>query len=53
MTMAIAPIGRLTQNTRRQDMYWIRKAPRDGPMTAATPKTEETRPCTRARSCGV
>ena len=30
-------MGMFTQNTARQVMYWIRKAPSDGPITAAMP----------------
>ena len=53
IAMAAAPIGRLTQNTTGQLNCPIRNAPKDGPTTADTPNTLETRPWTLARSVGV
>ena len=53
IAMETRPIGMFTQNTTDQETCWIRKAPREGPTTAETPKTEETRPWIWARSDGV
>ena len=52
MAIAAIPIGRLTQNTSCQLTCSTRKAPSDGPSTAAKPNTLDTRPCTCARSVG-
>ena len=53
ITMATAPIGRLTQNTTDQLACSTRKAPRVGPTIAETPNTLDSSPCTLARSAGV
>ena len=53
MAIAATPIGRLTQNTSCQLTCSTRNAPSDGPSTAATPNTLDTRPCTWARSVGA
>jgi len=41
MAMAIAPMGRFTQNTIDQLACSTRKAPSDGPAMAAMPKTPD------------
>jgi hypothetical protein len=52
MPIAAAPIGRLIQNTNGQSPYCTINAPSDGPITAETPNTPDSKPCTRARSAG-
>lgn len=53
MTTDATPTGMFTQNTTRQLTYWIRKAPIDGPITAATPNTDDTNPWIFPRSVGL